>query len=209
MRILMCSRLVKGFVFSLALCSLIVVQALTAAEVWAHSSNDLVALEGIGGTTYCNPGTDFEGLVFFQRKPDGSLSNRPFKVPAGKFFVLTDTDWTAVLQGVQTFSQGYTVAIVLESMRRDGTQRQAPYSSQRVLVESQNLRNISGGERLTSGLRIGSGRILCANASQSIFTDRIGNIEFGGNGNPPGAHLLMANLRGYLIDKQLNQEADD
>ena len=179
--------------------------ALLLAVTWAGPSEEAIAQSHLGQPIkehvvlrdgYSDLCGDFRVFGFYRVQADGRRSRKPFVVPAGKLFVLTDTIWDAtVATRGATFNQGWAVRLVLWSVLPDGTGSPEIFVSQSRLVPTEGLTNISGGDSLVSGVRVGTSRSVCAKAR---------HIQYTGNGSSllGSARVAKATLYGYLIDKR-------
>ena len=125
----------------------------------------------------------------YRQQADGQRSQKPFFVPRGKLLVVTDTSWTAWIEGGR-FVKGQVLRLLLLSQTAgQGVAMRQVYESKPVVVGIDDQVIHGGGEELTSGFPVGTSRTLC-------FT-----LASDGGFGAGLARVRRARLFGYLIDK--------
>ncbi len=131
--------------------------------------------------------------IFFQRSPNGTVASNHFRVPSGKFFIITDLVWEAAPGAGSggNFLAGRTLRVTVTSRTSNGLQNRLVFISSPInlTAELAGPNQVGGSYHLIAGVRVGTGRVLCAGAN-SIHPS-------GGS-----AHSVRAaEIHGYLVNK--------
>jgi len=135
-------------------------------------------------STLC-PGT----RGFFERFPAGDLSSDEFRVPGGDLLVITDFTWS-VNQLPTGFADTRTLETNLSSLF-PGQLLRTVYRSKPINITAllEDHSRIGGGDHILSGVRVGTGRYICATSSSR------GSNSFASH------TVARAEIHGYLIKK--------
>jgi hypothetical protein len=145
-----------------------------------------VTLEVVGGMKDgCGPAK----LDFVRVLPDGNTENGPgglgWRVPPGKFLVVTDVDWQYVHpKGAEGAGKIQVLRLLIENLEKPGSSRRAIDST--LTLSGQGQGGVS--QSMTSGFVVSSKARLCPD----VFP--------GPLGPPSGLQHLI--LRGYLIGEK-------
>lgn len=132
--------------------------------------------------------------IFVRRFANGTEAPNRFRVPNGKILIITDLIWD-VQPGpsvLNTFVAGRTLNVQISSRTSSGQDNRVAFRSSPInLTEALAGPNrVGGSTHIIAGVRVGSGRVLCATAA-SIS---------------PGAstvHLVRsAEIHGYLVNRK-------
>ena len=134
----------------------------------------------------CPATASFSERALFRIFPDGTRESEPFTVPAARYLVVTDVEWTVdALSSGSALTAGGSVRTRLSV--GSGTVFNPVFLSKTVEAGSERGA-VSGAEQLTTGIVVAANTAICPTATQ-----------FGAN-LVKSARLLELVLRGYLIN---------
>ena len=138
---------------------------------------------GKGAT--CLTGLTGSDLNFFRISPNGGFSS--FEVPNGKVLVVTDFNTTAFIP--ERFDESASIQTILRLGKKGASGGEIVFRSHLHLTSDLASRNFTTGDKLPSGILVGSAGALCP---QMTLDD----------GSLSGLPLIVTsgNYRGYLID---------
>ena len=169
----------------------LVLSGIVLAEDLVGQPYEHVTLQYLGDVTSTCPSNE-PGIAHRSFKrifPWGAVS-RKFVVPAGKHLVVTDVSWTApyFVTGTTPVS-GESAMLKLAIHTPDGDHKVQIFVSTPVVITPQNQSaKVGTSEHMTTGFRVGAGRILCASIS---------NVAAGFDAGTLDPELIF--LNGYLV----------
>lgn len=127
---------------------------------------------------------------FYRQWPNGTLANQPFRVPNNKYLIITDMNW--VVDDAPTAFQTSGVLLTTLYVRANASVsmkaiHQLP--SVNLATFTTTPTKVGGSEQMTSGVRVGSGQLLCMVAISS--TGGFSSLNT----------VVDTELNGYLVDK--------
>lgn len=125
---------------------------------------------------------------FHRINGDGSIAENEFVVPLNAKLRILDVRWRASGNDGSTFPVGGTVALAVTGPSVFNAALTLPYQSAPVVILVPHQRSAGGSENMTSGVHVGTGRVLC------------GAIDSSGSGVEDAVSAsVFATLRGLLI----------
>ena len=138
------------------------------------------------GGSRCNSGS-WGKQALFRVLADGSLDDKPFKVPKGRVLVVTDVEWAAWDGALET---NRTLVLMIHVGKQPDFRDNPGVFMSSVTVSPAEEDSLPGsGEYTTSGFLVPAGAQICPHVFQE-----------GGTGSPVTATIRILILRGYLTD---------
>lgn len=127
--------------------------------------------------------------TFFERFPSGDLSSEAFRVPGNQLLIVTSFSWVVVGTPQRFLSGGATEAAIQSGFGNQPLRTMHTAPAVNVTPELANGLRIGGTSNIPSGVRIGSGRYLCALGSSRIISTNSRHT------------VAAAEINGYLLKK--------